>query len=105
MPIAPAEKGLEVFEKVPIRRDVDLSVEVREPAYMDKAIFSKYIHELFFPLLDAERKGAEPCDNPAVIFCDNLQRSYGRYSFARVCRTLGYRDYVSSSYVEYFSSA
>jgi hypothetical protein len=69
--IVPAAKGLEVFEKVPIRKDVDISLVVREPAYMNQAIFRQYIREQFFPLLDAERKGAPPRDHPALIFCDN----------------------------------
>jgi hypothetical protein len=69
--IVPTPRSLDIFKKWPIRKDVDLSLVVRQPAYMDRTIFRNYIHERFFPLLDAERKGQHPWDHPAVIFCDN----------------------------------
>jgi transposase len=71
--IVSSQRGLNVFEKLPIRQNVDISVMTRDPAYMGHGIFEQYIRERFFPILDAERHGQDPSDSAAVIFCDNCR--------------------------------
>jgi hypothetical protein len=71
--IAAEQRVCQLFEVWPIRKDIDLSLEIRESPYIDGDIFRKYIHEVFVPIVNSERKGMPARDTPAILFFDNCR--------------------------------
>jgi hypothetical protein len=68
--IAPNRGAQKIFE-TGIRRDIDIMMEIREPAYATAEIFRRYIETVFFPGIAANRKLPGCRNKPAILFCDN----------------------------------
>jgi hypothetical protein len=68
--IAPNRGAQTIFE-TGIRRDMDMMIEIREPAYATAKSFGRYVETAFFPAVVANRK-LPGCRNKSVVsFCDN----------------------------------
>lgn len=71
--ISSDEKIGQLFEKLPIRENVDLSVLFKRPAYVNADIFQWYIFNKFMPVIQSERKDGSPEENIAIAFWDNCR--------------------------------
>jgi hypothetical protein len=68
--IAPNRGAQKIFE-TGIGRDIDIMMEIREPAYTTAEIFRRYIETVFFPAIAANRKLPGCGNKPAILFCNN----------------------------------
>jgi hypothetical protein len=71
--ISADQKCRQLFESRGVRENVDLSIEVRKPAYMTTVLFEWYICNKFLYIVESERKGCNPDEKPAVLFFDNCR--------------------------------
>jgi hypothetical protein len=68
--IAPNAGARKLFD-TGVRDHVDLMIEIRQPAYATADLFRRYIEEIFFPALAANREMPGCRDKLAILFCDN----------------------------------
>jgi hypothetical protein len=68
--IAPNAGATKLFD-TGIRDHIDLMIEIRQPAYATADLFRRYIQEIFFPALAANREMPGCADKLALLFCDN----------------------------------
>jgi hypothetical protein len=68
--IAPNRRAQTTFE-TGIRRDIDMMMEIREPADGTAKIFRRHAEIVFFPAVVANRKLPGCRNKPAILFCDN----------------------------------
>jgi hypothetical protein len=68
--IAPNRGTQKIFE-TGIRRDIDIMLEIREPAYATADIFRIYIETVFFSAIAANKKLPGCRNKPEILFCDN----------------------------------
>jgi hypothetical protein len=61
---------LRLFE-TPIRRNIDLSIEIKDSAYVDTSTFRDYVSNRIIPHITSDRNGELPADTPAILFFDN----------------------------------
>jgi hypothetical protein len=54
-----------------IHRDIDIMMEIREPADATAKVFRRYIETVFFPVIDANRMLPGCRNRPVILFCDN----------------------------------
>jgi hypothetical protein len=71
--IAPNRGAQKIFD-TGIPRDIDILMEIREPAYAAAEIFRRYIETVFFPVIAANRKLPGCRNKPAILFCDSCAR-------------------------------
>jgi hypothetical protein len=84
--IAAEPRVCELFELRPIRKNIDLSLEIRASPYVDADIFRRYIHDVFIPIVESERNGMAGQENPAILFFDNCRAHCQKELLAELAR-------------------
>jgi hypothetical protein len=64
------KKSLEVFKIY--RNNIDFSVKIRDPAYMDQSLFLEYLKDIVLPFIEKQRRTKNLSRQKAVIFSDNV---------------------------------
>jgi hypothetical protein len=71
--IAPNQGAQTLFE-TGIHRDIDIMIDIREPAGATAEIFLRYVEPVFFPAIVDNRKLSGCRNKSAILFCDNCAR-------------------------------
>lgn len=83
--ICPRPSATRIFEKG-IREHVDVSLEIRPTAYVDAALFTKYMRDVFLPIVSAKRELPGCANKPAILFCDNCAAHCSREILQELAR-------------------